>query len=164
MSFRRKFVGENMNLSEFLAQFGIAEVPKGELVGRSYFEFRDRALLSRRPFFIGKCLAHVRGPVLVPGVDLLQFIGKKAKYKVSVSPEGEWLFICGRDIFGKSVVGQSDAGIGDRVAVLNVRGECIGYGDVIAPLSEKKVVIRRLFDLGDLLRRERRTKRSNRTN
>ena len=146
-----------MNLEEFLALFGIQKKVAAELVGRSYFSFKDKALLSKRPLFIGECIAHLRGPVLIPSIGFLQEIGRLAKHRVVVNPEGEWLFICGRDVFGKSIVKHTDPKIGDRVVILNRHSECIGYGDVVGPM-DGKVVVKRLFDIGDLLRRERKSR------
>ena len=144
-----------MNLKEFLARFEITDEKKAALIGRSYFESIDESLLKRHPIYSGKCVAHIRGEVIVPSLDFLQEIGRKAKYKVTLSKEGEWLFICGRDVFGKSITNHNNPPLGARVVIVTADKECLGYGDVVAPLEEKKVVIRRIFDLGDLLRRER---------
>lgn len=144
-----------LTLKEFLAKFEIADEKKAVLIGRSYFESPQESLLRRRPVYSGRCLAHLRGESVIPSLDLLQEIGRKAKYKVTLSKEGEWLFICGRDIFGKSITSHNNPPLGARVVVINAQKECLGYGDVVAPLEEKKVVVRRIFDLGDLLRRER---------
>jgi len=148
-----------MNVEEFLKQFGIKEKFSYCVLGRSFFIFDDKKLLKQMPLYAGECIAHERGVVLVPSVDLLQHIGRAARKRVVLSHKGEWLFICGRDIFGKSIVSHNNPVVGDRVVVLNKHNECRGYGDVVAPLEEKKVVVRRLFDIGDLLRRERKSKK-----
>lgn len=144
-----------MNLKEFLARFEITDEKKAVLLGRSYFEKVDESLIRKRPLYSGKCVAHIRGESIIPSVDFLQEVGRKAKYKVTLSKEGEWLFICGRDVFGKSIIKHNNPPLGARVVIVTENKECLGYGDVVAPLEEKKVVIRRIFDLGDLLRRER---------
>lgn len=150
-----------MNVEEFSKQFGV-NAPQSSLVGRSYFQIPKnlQKFISKRPAFAGKCIAHIRGPVLIPSIDFLQFIGKNARKKVVVNKDGAWLFICGRDIFGKSVVSsQGNPEVSDLVVILNEFNECLGYGTVIAPLTDKKIVVKRLFDIGDLLRRERKSKK-----
>ena len=147
-----------MNLKEFLAQFGMPE-KKADLLNRSYFVINDTQFLSKRPLYVGKCIAHIRGPALIPSVDLLQDIGRGARRHVVLDAKGEWLFICGRDVFAKSITSHTNPVVGDMVAILNSHKECIGYGQMNAPLTEQRVVIKRLFDLGDLLRRERKTRK-----
>lgn len=146
-----------MNVEEFLKPFGVQKKVQAELVGRSYFTFKDKSFLSKRPLYIGECVAHLRGPVLIPSIEFLQEIGRLAKHRVVVSPEGEWLFICGRDVFGKSIVSHTSPELNSRVVVMTQRGECLGYGDVVGPM-DGKVVVKRLFDIGDLLRRERKSR------
>ncbi|MBI4146110.1 hypothetical protein HY489_02115 [Candidatus Woesearchaeota archaeon] len=140
-------------IEKFLKEFGITMALPVERVGRSFFVVRDKDLLSKMPVYINECIAHLRGETVLPSVGFLQRIGKRAKWRVVVNSDGEWLFICGRDLFGKSIVSHNNPQPGDRVVVLNQHGECLGYGDVAAPLDEKRVVVRRLFDIGHLLRR-----------
>lgn len=148
-----------MKIPEFLKPFGIKRNIEVELIGRSYFIVKDQTLLRKRPLYIGECIAHVRGPALIPSIDFLQQIGKEARRHVILNPKGEWLFICGRDVFGKSIVKHNNPEVGERVVVLNEHKECIGYGDVTAPITEEKIVVKRLFDIGDLLRRERKSRK-----
>lgn len=150
-----------MTLKDFLKQFGISQDIPATVLGRSHFIVKEKALLSQFPIWSGELIAHERGPALIPSVDLLQKIGKGARHKLTVTPQGEWLFICGRDVFAKSIKEHTNPVKGDKVAILNEEKECIGYGEVIAPLDTqgKKPVIQRLFDLGDLLRRERKSKK-----
>ena len=62
------------------------------------------------------------------------------------------MFICRRDVFAKSIVKSEDAS--DFVLIMNEYGECLGFGQVI-DLSSKKVAIKRMYDVGDFLRREK---------
>lgn len=148
-----------MNLQQFLQQFGIKRTVDAQLVGRSYFIVKEKQLLSKRPLYTGECIAHVRGPVLIPSIDFLQQIAKESRKHIVLNEKAEWLFICGRDVFAKGITTHNKPEIGGRVVILNQHKECLGYGDVIAPLDGKKVVIKRLFDIGDLLRRERKSKK-----
>ena len=84
---------------------------------------------------------------------MLEKLGKTAKNRVWVSKKGEWLFICGRNILpGNIVKTEGDPKPKDAVVVLNADDECIGYGEY----TERQIT--RWFDLGDLLRRERKHK------
>jgi len=150
---------KTMNIEEFLKPFGIKKTIDAQIVGRSYFIVKEKNLLSKRPTYTGECMAHIRGPVLIPSIDFLQQIGKEARKHVILSAKAEWLFICGRDVFTKGIASHNNPAMGERVVVLNQHKECIGYGDMTAPLTDKRVVIKRLFDIGDLLRRERKSKK-----
>ena len=148
-----------MNIQEFLKPFGIKKETGAQIVGRSYFIVKDKNFLAKHPIYAGECIAHIRGPVLIPSIDFLQQIGKEARKHIIVNEKAEWLFICGRDIFAKGIVSHNNPAMNDRVVILNQHKECIGFGDVIAPLDGQRVVIKRLFDLGDLLRRERKSRK-----
>ncbi len=147
-----------MNVKEFLSQFKIHNVPVCALVGRSYFEIPKKLekFASKRPSYIGKCIAHVRGPVLIPSIDFLQYVGRHCKKKVVVNKDGAWLFICGRDVFSKSVVSTVGSPVPDDfVVVMNEYDEALGYGK----FTSDKIIVKRLFDIGDLLRRERKSRK-----
>lgn len=143
-----------MNIKEFLQPFGINQAPEAQIIGRSYFITKET-----KGIYSGECIAHIRGPVLIPSITFLQRIAKQARKHVVVNAKGEWLYICGRDIFGKAIIEHNNPAVGDRVVILNEHKECLGYGDMIAALDSKRVVIKRLFDIGDLLRRERKSKK-----
>ena len=83
---------------------------------------------------------------------MLDLLAKNSKKKVWLTEKGAWLFICRRDIFAKSIAKSEDAS--DFVLILNEYDECLGFGQVI-DLSSKKVAIKRMYDIGDFLRRER---------
>ena len=152
-------MNKTMNLQEFLQSFGVKKTVNAQLVGRSYFIVKEKQLLSKRPLYTGECIAHVRGPVLIPSIDFLQQIAKEARKHIVLNEKAEWLFICGRDVFAKSIISHNNPQLGDRVVILNEHKECLGYGDMTAELTDKRVVIKRLFDIGDLLRRERKSKK-----
>ncbi len=150
---------KKMNLDEFLKPFGIKKKIDTQIVNRSYFIVKDKNFLGKNPAYSGECIAHIRGPVLIPSTSFLQQIGKEARGHVIINPKAEWLFICGRDIFAKGITAHNNPEVGDRVVILNQHKECLGYGDMTAPLTDTRVVIKRLFDIGDLLRRERKSKK-----
>ncbi len=150
---------KTMNIEEFLKPFGIKKETGAQIVGRSYFIVKDKNFLGKNPLYTGECMAHIRGPVLIPSINFLQQIGKEARKHVILNPKAEWLFICGRDIFAKGIASHNNPAMNDRVVILNQHKECLGYGDMTAPLTDTRVVIKRLFDIGDLLRRERKSRK-----
>lgn len=150
---------KTMTVEEFLRQFGIKETIKAQPIGRTYFIVKDEQYLKNMPIYSGEAIAHQRGPVLIPSTTFLQHIGKQARKHVIVNEKAEWLYICGRDIFTKGITSHNNPEIGNKVAILNQHKECIGYGEMIATLDTKGTVIKRLFDIGDLLRRERKSKK-----
>ncbi len=85
-----------MNLQEFLKPFGIKQAPEAQIINRSYYITKESI---QNAIYSGECIAHIRGPVLIPSTTFLQQIGKAARKHVVVNAKGEWLFICGRDVF-----------------------------------------------------------------
>ena len=107
------------------------------------------------PSFIGIALGKKKKN-FVPSTYLLSKIADATESKVIVNKQGAWLFICGRHLYGRSVVSfNKSQKINDSVLVMNEFNECLGYGKVINPLDSKKVVVQNLFDIGDFVRRER---------
>jgi len=108
--------------------------------------------INKQSAYIGTFLGQNEKPSLY----LLDLLAKHAKKKVIVTEKGEWLFICKRDLFSKGIKDtEGNPQINDFVLVMNQNKECIGYGQMIADLSARKTVIKRLFDIGDFLRREK---------
>lgn len=151
-------------LKEFLAGFGITKELFDETklvkIGNNYFlvqkELQD--FLKFKPAYAGEKLFWTRGEKIVPSLKLLESIGLEAKKAVTLNFEGEWLFICGRDIMAKSIIESTGSPkANDLVVVKNRFGECIGYG--LYTGAVKGVVVKRLFDVGDFLRRERKTRK-----
>jgi ribosome biogenesis protein Nip4 len=70
-----------------------------------------------------------------------------------VDDKAEWLFLCGRDVFGKSVV---KANVNSGIAlVVNSKKEVLGYGKITGELKNKeRVFVKNILDRGDYLRRE----------
>jgi len=133
-------------IDKLLDEFGIKMKLETHRLGHLLFTRPDKTLLSKHPIYSGECVAHVRGEKIVPSIDLLQKIGKRARHKITVNAKGEWLLICGRDLAGKYITEHTNPGIGARVVILNQHGECIGYGDVEAAFDSKKKAVKRLFN------------------
>ncbi len=123
------------------------------LAGRELKETSEKT--GQTPFAIGLFLGKLKNRNFVPGASILNIISKKTDRKVFVNRKTEWLFLCGRDIFGKGIV-KANVKKG-KVLVQNERDENLGYGEVIEDISEKdKIVVKNLFDKGAFLRREKR--------
>ena len=85
---------------------------------------------------------------------MLDIIGKSTKRRIIIDDKAEWLFLCGRDIFGKSIV-RADVKEGFAI-IQNKAGETLGFGKITDDISKKnKAVIKNKLDRGDFLRRER---------
>jgi ribosome biogenesis protein Nip4 len=131
-----------MNINEFNYK------TESKMLNRSYYKVHEKELLKKMPVYSGECIGHQRGNKTIPSIDELQKIAKTAK-KVTLTEKGEWLFICGRDVRVKHAQNEAK-GI---VCVMNQHNECIGYGDY----QQEKII--NLFDIGDLLRRERKSRK-----
>ncbi|MFC1697555.1 hypothetical protein ACFL1H_04440 [Nanoarchaeota archaeon] len=113
---------------------------------------KDRSKRSDFPLAIGKFLGHMNGKKFVPSSILLDKLASKSKRKVVINSDGEWLYICGRDIFKDNIQKlQTKEGL---VLVQNENDENLGLGKVTKE-SKSKIAIKNLLDKGDFLRRER---------
>ena len=146
-------------VESFFKRLGVQPMDESRLVvlGKEAFDVSSEVKhvmqkVPRSAVYAGKVVLRY-GKVLIPGISLLEELGKKVPRKVWVKPKGEWLFICGRNILpGNIAKTKGDPNPGDAVVVLNQHDECIGYGE----FQEKQIT--RWFDIGDFLRRERKTK------
>ena len=108
------------------------------------------------PAYIGTYLGRAGAKHFIPSLWLLGALAALAPKKVFVNEKGEWLFICGRNLWGASVTRtDGDLKKGDVAFVFNRHDECLGYGTVVAAPGAKRAFLDRIFDIGDLIRRER---------
>jgi len=140
-----------MKIEEYLKQFGIKEQIDTISLNRALYRKADKTLLQKKPAYSGELIARQRGDTYIPSINFLQHIGKQARHKVHVDNKGEWMVICGRDLFKKSVTKHTNPQPDDKVVIINQHDECIGYGDY----QEGRIAVKNLFDIGNLLRRER---------
>ena len=133
------------------------------LQARNYFFIADEELknakgrINQEPFSVGLFLGEMKKNRFVPSAAILDAVSRLSDKKIFVNRKTAWLFLCGRDIFGRGIV-KSNVKKG-VVLVQNEMDENLGYGEIIADLSLKdKVVVKNLFDRGDFLRRERKGK------
>ena len=111
-------------------------------------------------FYAGIYLGKVKGGQFFPGFNLLSILAKSGARSVVVDKKAAWLFVCGRDIFAKSIFSVNGSSRkDDNVIVLNQKGECLGFGMAIVSLGShvkpNQTAIKNVFDIGDFLRRER---------
>jgi len=128
--------------------------------GRYFLLNRDLQHLVRNDFYsAGIYLGKAKAGKFFPSFPLLTMLADCGANSVVVDKKAAWLFICGRDVFAKSITGVDGAGRGrDFVLVLNEFGECLGFGrltqNLASNLDENEVAVRNVSDIGDFLRRE----------
>jgi len=128
--------------------------------GNKYFLLDEKLQKFIRDdfFYAGIYLGKIENGKFFPSVNLLKMIVEKAANKITVDKKTEWLFICGRDIFRQGIIRVNGSKKkGDYTLVLNVYGECLGFGQIKRSLDEEGigVYVKNMFDIGDFLRRER---------
>ena len=109
-------------------------------------------------FYAGIYLGKTKDGKFFPSFNLLNMIAQGKANKVTVDRKTEWLFICGRDIFKqgiKKVTGSTKKD--DYVLILNMYGECLGFGRLLGDLNKKRkgLAVENVLDVGDFLRREK---------
>ena len=145
-------------IRNFIKSFTTEDIGKIEKIRNSYFlidkdveKIKDK--IEKNPFAAGLFLGESKKS-FIPSTNLLDILSKKTEKKIFVNRKTAWLFLCDRDIFGSGIE-KSNAKKG-LVLVQNDRDENLGYGEIIAELTQKdKVVVKNLFDRGNFLRRER---------
>lgn len=113
------------------------------------------ANINREPVAIGTFLGEVKKKEFKPSVALLDMLADKTDRKITVDDNGEWLFLCGRDMFGNSVLRWPEKY--GTVLVQNLKDEVLGYGTLLGNPQERSgtVAVKTLLDRGDFLRREK---------
>ena len=109
-------------------------------------------------YYAGKYLGKTKKGKFFPSFVLLAMLAETGANKVVVDEKAAWLFICGRDIFREGIkVVHGSRRRGDFTLILNVHGECLGFGRIRQDLSSKRedIAIQNVSDVGDFLRRER---------
>ncbi|PIN69047.1 hypothetical protein COV93_07040 [Candidatus Woesearchaeota archaeon CG11_big_fil_rev_8_21_14_0_20_43_8] len=101
---------------------------------------------------VGVFLGSSRG-VFKPSLALLEMVAKKSDKKIFVDSNGEWLFVCKRDLMKKSISkAQVKTGL---CLVQNSRDENIGLGKIVCKdISRSKpdeIVIKNVMNCGEYL-------------
>jgi len=126
-----------------------------------YFLLNEALLkVARKDFYYaGTYLGKVKNGKFFPSFNLLTMLAKGEANKIVVERKTAWLFICGRDIFRKGILGvHGSRKKGDHTLVLNEFGECLGFGRIVGSLDgaakKNEVAVANVSDVGDFLRRE----------
>jgi ribosome biogenesis protein Nip4 len=151
---------------DFALQFGVKFVFNEDLLFQREGRFfllngNVKSFVVGDFFYAGVYLGKVRSGKFFPSFNLLSMLVGHGGNRIVVDKKAEWLFICGRDIFRKSVVQvYGKIRCGCHVLVVNGLGECLGFGRVLAGFEQQSgkdgVAVANVLDRGDFLRRERR--------
>ena len=147
-------------IQEFIKQFTKEEI-KDIIQVRKEFYLANKELLETKnkiklePNSIGLYLGQAKGKNFEPSPALIELIAKKSDKKIFINKQTEWLFLCGRDIFGKGIIkANTKEGL---VLVQNFKDENLGYGKIVNDMRQKeKVVVKNIQDKGIYLRQEMR--------
>lgn len=149
-------------LAELLSRFHASlEICEGLTVRRSSrFYMVDQPLrkhASRNFSYAGTYLGRIEAEKFVPSFSLLRLVAEAGGNMVTVDEKTAWLFICGRDVFRRGVLRvEGSPRKGDYALIMNKRGECLGYGEILSLESGGgRVAVKNVLDLGDFLRREK---------
>jgi len=117
-----------------------------------------KRLTSKDFYYAGAYLGEAKDGDFFPSFNLLNIITQKKANKINIERKAEWLFICGRDVFGQGIAKVTGSKKkGDYVLVLNSHDECLGFGKILLNLDRKGrgPMVENILDIGDFLRRER---------
>ena len=152
-------------ITNFAAQFGVKIALNQDLMleknGRFYLVNPTLKQITQRDFFYtGIFLGKAKEGKFFPSYILLGMLAKKGAHLIVLDKKASWLFICGRDVLGKSIVRIQGSGRKNtNTLVLNEFGECLGFGRIVenlnGPAYVDQIVVRNVSDVGDFLRRER---------
>lgn len=102
--------------------------------------------IGRKMFAGGTFLGYKKRKQFFPSIALLDIVVKNYEKKITVDKKTGWLFLCGRDIFAKSLEEAMPKGY---VVVQNDKQEILGLG------YGKKDLVENVLDRGNFLRREK---------
>ncbi len=152
-------------ITNFAAQFGVQIALNLDLMveknGRFYLVNPVLKPLVRQDFFYaGTYLGKAKEGKFFPSFNLLGMLSKNGANRITLDRKAAWLFICGRDVLGTSIVRVWGPGKKNtNTLVVNEFGECLGFGRIVGNLSGEgvgnQIVVRNVSDVGDFLRRER---------
>ncbi len=132
------------------------DVPHAHIEGERYYLLGEdlKAFKSgeqRKPYSKGLFLGMGRRE-FIPTPALLTLLAKSSKRKATLHDEkGEWLFLCGRDLFRETFTSTHAEGF---VLVQNQHQENLGLG-AITPDPRHGLLLRNILDRGNYLRHER---------
>ena len=148
-----------MKIHEFLHQFGI-ETPWNPneilLIRNKHYLLtaacQDLLKTIKKPAISASTYLGIdKTKTFEPSLWLLNYLACASAQKIVVNEKSAWLFVCGRDVLRESVLeGQWQRD--QAVLVINEQGDCLGWGHW---QESGKTAVKRQYDIGDFLRRER---------
>src|SRR3972149_213971 len=117
-----------MEVDDFIKKFCDKSILEGEVMqlGGSFF-LAEKNLVEIKnsieiaPSAVGAFLGEVSDKHFNPSAILLDMISKNSDKKIFVGKKTEWLFLCGRDIFGKGIIKANVSKQGELILVQNER-------------------------------------------
>jgi ribosome biogenesis protein Nip4 len=143
-----------MNYEQFCKLFG-SFVPKAHQVGERYYLVNEELATfksgeQRKPHSMGLYLG-MGFRQFTPTPALLTLLAQHSNRKAFTTDEkGEWLFLCGRDIFPELYKTEVTEGY---VLVQNQHNENIGLAQLVP--DKKGLLLKNVLDRGNYLRHEK---------
>lgn len=143
-------------LALFAQQFTTAFDTSGVVkLGRKYYLATTAAndiaqRISTNPFALGTFLGESKR-TFQPSPALLDLLAKTSTKKAIIGKDAAWLYLCGRDVFEKSII-RMDVKDG-LTLVQDEQDENLGYGKIV--MTKKEMMIKNFLDKGAYLRMER---------
>ncbi|MBC8494957.1 hypothetical protein H8D36_02275 [archaeon] len=141
-------------INTFISEFTNFKIEGIVKKGRRYYCANEEQIklsekIDRDLFSIGMFFGEQKKK-FEPTPALIEIIAKHSDKKAFVNKKAEWLFLCGRDILGESII-KTNVTEG-LILVQNEKDENIGYGLI----KKRKGIyeIKNLLDRGNYLRRE----------
>jgi ribosome biogenesis protein Nip4 len=138
-------------IQQFIKKFSDKEIPNIIKKGRDYYLVKPELLGVVQDYFsIGLPLGSYKKE-FKPTSALLEILSKNSENKVFINKKAEWLFLCGRDVFGANIVKKGK--IKNMFLVQNEQDENLGLGKLRK--KGNKNTIKNLLDRGEYLRKEK---------
>jgi ribosome biogenesis protein Nip4 len=152
-------------ITNFAAQFGVQIALNLDLMvekNTRYYLVNPslKPLVKPDFFYAGIYLGKAKEGKFFPSFNLLGMLAKNGANRIILDRKAAWLFICGRDVLGASIVRVWGPGRKNtNTLVVNEFGECLGFGRIVENLrgegTNDQIMVRNVSDVGDFLRRER---------
>ena len=119
-------------------------------IGRKYYlvnkKLREQSkIMNRRPEYLGIYLGEKK-KFFQASPALVDLASKNKNNKSVITDKAEWMFLCGKDVFGENAEGKTEG----TVFVQNKHDENLGYGTWTK--TKGKRIIKNLIDKGKYLR------------
>lgn len=147
-------------IESYAKQFGVT-LPEVMAIGRRHYLVTAHlkafhATTGHDAFGIGLYLGEEKNGSFAPSVGFLELL-KDSPRKVTITPEAEWLFICGRDVFEKniSLFSPTTPKLQDQSGLFVIENnlhEALGIAQL--QKTSQGLLLKNMLDIGNFLRRE----------